>query len=423
MKQEQRNYEKYKQVLSEELVPAMGCTEPIALAYAAATARELLGEIPTSGCILVSGSIIKNTKSVIVPNTGHQKGIATAVAAGILAGNAEKKLQVLADITTEQQKQIQDFSRTFSLAIEPLDLGSVFDIIIELQGKNGESKVRIKDYHTNIVYMEKNREVLLDKQEQQNKDTMTDRSFMSLEGIWEFITTVKLVDIEELLLPQIKANWEIAQEGLRYSYGANIGKLLLKRDPSSVQNRACAMAAAGSDARMDGCELPVVINSGSGNQGMTASLPVIVYAQELNVPQEKLLRALALSNLVSIHEKKGIGRLSAFCGAVCAGAGAGAGIAYLLDGTFDAVTHTISNTLAIISGMICDGAKPSCAAKIAASVASALLGYDMYQQEQQFYAGDGILGEDIEKTIENVGRVARDGMRETNQEIIRIMTA
>lgn len=422
MNRTDEKYQAYVQILKEELIPAMGCTEPIALAYAAAKAREALGEIPDRMWIGASGSIIKNVKSVIVPNTNHLKGIPAAAAAGIVAGEAEKELEVISEVSEEKRNQIAEFLGQTEITVDFIDNGIVFDIIIEVYKGASSAKVRIANYHTNIVRIEKNGEIVLDiPVEGESEEGLTDRSLLDVEAIWDFINTVDIEDIREVLSRQIEYNTAIAEEGLRGDYGANIGSVLLSMYGDDVRNRAKARAAAGSDARMNGCELPVIINAGSGNQGMTCSLPVLEYAKELNAGEEKTYRALALSNLIAIHQKTGIGRLSAYCGAVSAGAAAGAGIAYLCGGGYEEVIHTVVNALAIVSGMVCDGAKASCAAKIAASVDAGILGYHMFLQGQQFYAGDGIVTKGVEATIHNIGRLGKDGMKETNAEIIRMM--
>lgn len=415
-------YQSYIQILKEELIPAMGCTEPIALAYAAAKAREVLGCLPDKVHIDASGSIIKNVKSVIVPNTDQLRGIPAAATAGIVAGKAEKALEVISEVLKEQIEQMKTFLDSAQITVNHVDNGITFDIIVDVWKDSDHAKVRIANFHTNIVHIEKNGEILLDiPVEDDSEEGLTDRSLLDVESIWDFITTVDIDDIHDLLKRQIDCNTAIAEEGLRNDYGANIGKVLLKTYGYDVRTRAKAMAAAGSDARMNGCELPVIINAGSGNQGITCSLPLLEYAKEYQIPEDKLYRALALSNLIAIHQKTGIGRLSAYCGAVTAGAAAGAGIAYLCGGGYKEVVHTVVNALAIVSGMICDGAKASCAAKIAASVDAGILGYHMYLNGQQFYAGDGIVTKGVEATISNVGRLGKEGMRETNEEVIKIM--
>lgn len=421
MKKENNKYGAFVQILKEELVPAMGCTEPIALAYAAAVARKALGEMPDRVVIGASGSIIKNVKSVIVPHTGHLKGIPAAVTAGIVAGNPEKELEVIGEVTAEQIMQMKEFMAVTEIKVEHIISEINFDILITLHKGTSYSKVRIANYHTNIVLIEKDGNILKQKEVTAKEESLTDRKLLNMEDIWDFITTADIGDIKETLDRQIRYNWAIAKEGLRGNYGANIGKVLLKTSGRDLAVRAKAMAAAGSDARMNGCELPVIINSGSGNQGITVSVPVIVYAKELKVSGEKLYRALALSNLTAIHQKTPLGRLSAYCGAVNAGAGAGAGIAYLCGGGYQEIIHTVVNALAIVSGIVCDGAKASCAAKIASSIDAGIFGYSMYKQGQQFFDGDGIVTKGVEATLKNVGRLGREGMRETNEEIIRIM--
>lgn len=417
-----QSYKAYVQILKEELIPAMGCTEPIALAYAAAKAKEVLGCMPEHVHIGVSGSIIKNVKSVIVPNTEGLKGIPAAVTAGIIAGKAEKELEVISEVSKEQTAQMKQFLDTTKIEVEHIDNGIVFDIIITLSAGSDYAQVRIANYHTNIVLVKKNSEVLLEIPVKGEKEEgLTDRSILNMEDIWAFVQIMDVADVYDVLKRQIDYNTRIAEEGLRNSYGANIGSTILNAYGNDIKNRAKAMAAAGSDARMNGCELPVIINSGSGNQGLTCSLPVLEYAKELNVSEEMKYKALALSNLVAIHQKTSIGRLSAYCGAVSAGAASGTGIAYLQGGDYAAVTHTLVNALAIVSGIVCDGAKASCAAKIASAVDAGILGYEMYIRGQQFHGGDGIVSKGVENMIQNVGRLGKEGMRETNEEIIRIM--
>ncbi|OUN08785.1 hypothetical protein B5G43_01525 [Flavonifractor sp. An92] len=416
-------YQAYVDILREELIAAMGCTEPIALAYAAATARELLGAMPERVRIQASPSIIKNVKSVIVPNTGGLKGMPAAAAAGIVAGEADKKLEVISQVTPEQQEEMRACLEQIAFQVEMLDTEHDFELLVTLERGEDSVLVHILDHHTNIVGIEKNGKVLLECQDSGAKkpEHRTDRSLLNMEDIYDFITTMDPQDVQEILDRQIAYNTAIADEGLRNDYGANVGKVLLEAYGDGVKNRAKARAAAASDARMSGCELPVVINSGSGNQGITCSVPVIEYAKEVNASQDKLYRALALSNLTAIHLKTGIGTLSAYCGAVSAGAAAGAGIAYLTEGSFDVVKHTVVNALAVVSGILCDGAKPSCAAKIAAAIDGALLGLDLYRSGQQFYNGDGIVMRNIEETVRGVGIIGKYGMRSTNEEIIHLM--
>ena len=422
MEKANKKYDAYVQILKEELITAMGCTEPIALAYAAARCKELLGKLPEKVIVKVSGSIIKNVKSVVVPNTGGMKGIRAAVAAGFVAGRPEKRLEVISQVSDEERAAIQAYTEQADMEICYLDSGRVFDIIIEAVAGEDTAKVRIANYHTNIVLEEHNGEKLLETVvEGDQEEGLTDRSLLNMEDIWDFAMTCEIEDVRAILDHQIDCNMAIAKEGLTHPYGACIGQVMLDAYGDEIRNRASAMAAAGSDARMSGCELPVVINSGSGNQGITCSVPVIEYARELCSGDEKMYRALTLSNLVAIHQKTGIGRLSAFCGAVCAGVAAGAGIAYLRGGGFKEIAHTVVNGLAIVSGIVCDGAKPSCAAKIAASVNAGILGYEMYVRGQQFYGGDGLVTKGADNTIRNIGRLGKEGMAGTNDEIIMIM--
>lgn len=415
-------YNSYVKILKEELLPAMGCTEPISLAYAAALARKTLGTMPNKVDITVSGNILKNVKSVIVPNSGGQKGVKAAAATGIVAGDPDKKLQVLSEVSDNDKLKIKEFLDNTDMTVSQSNSGCVFDIVITLKNNKDSVTVRIEGHHTNVVEISKNDVKLHVGSVTNETDTsLTDRSILNVKDIVEFANIVDIDDIKEVIERQINYNTAIAEEGLKNDYGASVGKVLLKAFGDNVHNKAKATAAAGSDARMNGCSLPVVIVSGSGNQGMTASLPVIVYAKELGVNHETLLRAVTLSDLVTIHLKTGIGRLSAYCGAVSAGAGAGAGITYLYGGKFDDVAHTVVNALAIDSGIICDGAKSSCAAKIASAVEAGLLGMEMYRNGTQFYGGDGILETGIENTIDNVGSLARVGMKETDEEIIRLM--
>lgn len=440
MERTDERYRRYVAILEEELVAAMGCTEPIAIALAAARARELLGAEPARVEVEASGSIIKNAKSVVVPHTGGLKGIEAAAAAGIVAGRAERSLEVIAEVSPEEIAGIAAYVERASIAVERAASELDFDIVVrvfsdaEAQAADAEADacasparsalVRIADFHTNIVREERDGEVLRDVAVPSvggSADGMTDRGVLSMEGIWDFAMTVELDDVRDLLDRQIACNGAIVDEGLAGDWGANIGSVMLGAYGDDVKVRACACAAAASDARMSGCELPVVINSGSGNQGLTASLPVIVYAKELGVTQQMLYRALVVSNLVTIHLKTGIGSLSAYCGATAAGCGAAAGVTYLYGGQFREIAHTIVNAIAIDSGMICDGAKASCAAKIASAVEAGLLGMQMQMHESQFYGGDGIVVKGVENTIRNIGTLASEGMRETDRTIIRMM--
>ena len=415
-------YKSYCDILKEELRLAMGCTEPIAIAYSASIARSYLTTEPTEIRIGLSGNIIKNTKSVVVPATGGMHGIAAAVAAGTVANKPELVLEVLASLTEDDVPRMKALMESCPIEIGELDTTHIFEILIQMKNETENVTVRLLDRHTNLVYVEKNGEVLVrNEEEEETGGINTDRSLLSVEKIVEFANEVDLEDVRELLERQIACNMTIAEEGLKNNYGACIGKVIYKNGDCSLADKARAYTAAGSDARMNGCELPVCIISGSGNQGMTASIPIVVYARELGKTEEEMLRALVVSDLVTTHLKTGIGCLSAYCGAISAGSGAGAGIAYLQGGGFEEVAHTIVNSLAILSGTICDGAKSSCAAKIAMAVESGLLGYEMYRNGQQFYGGDGIISKGVENTIRNVGQLAREGMAGTDKEIIKIM--
>ena len=392
-------YGNYLKILQEELVPATGCTEPIAIAYGAAKARELLGVLPESVLVEASGNIIKNVKSVVVPNTDSLKGIEAAAAAGIVAGQSDKILEVISEVTPAQRAEIRVYLADHPIVVKPAEGDKVFDILITLRAGNNHAKLRISDYHTHIVYIEKNGEVLFQSGEvlsDSARDMLTDRSCLSVEGVLDFASTCNLEDVRALIERQIDYNYAIAEEGMRHSWGANIGSVLKEHYGVGIYSRARYMAAAGSDARMSGCEMPVI--------------------------RDQMVRAVLLSDLLTIHLKTGIGRLSAYCGAVSAGCSAGAAIAYLHGGGFREIAHTLVNSLAIVSGMICDGAKASCAAKISAAVDAGLVGYSMFRSGQQFRGGDGIVTKGVEETIRNIGRLGRLGMRETDREIIRIMT-
>ena len=416
-------------ILKEELLPAMGCTEPIAIAYCAAIARKYLGELPDRILVEASGNIIKNVKSVFVPNTGGLRGIPAAAAAGMAAGNPALELEVLSQIEEAEQSAIRQYLEETPIAVKLATSPFIFDITIRAWAGEESALVRIVNYHTNIVRIEKNGRVLKEVEAQAAaEEGLTDKSVLSVEGILEFARECRLSDVEEIIGRQVRYNTAIAEEGLRGDYGANIGSVLLAAYGDDVKIRAKAMAAAGSDARMNGCGLPVVIVSGSGNQGLTASLPVVEFAKELGVDRETMLRAVLVSDLVTIHLKAEIGRLSAYCGAVSAGCGSGAGIAWLYGRHKDPqallkdVSHTIVNALAVDSGIVCDGAKASCAAKIASAVDAGILGFTMYQHGQQFRGGDGIITKGVEETIRNIGLLATQGMRETDREILDIMT-
>lgn len=420
MNKEDSLYSIYVQILKEELVMAMGCTEPIAISYACAKATQVLDHLPDRIVVKASGSIIKNVKSVIVPHTNGLKGIEVAAAAGALYGDADTKLEVLSSATREQIEELPEYVQNTNITVQHIEQGHVFDLEIHVYYEQEHASVRIVDTHTNIVQIEKNWQVIFEDKTT-SLELKADHSALIMKQIWDFSQTVDIEDVKEILDRQIACNMAIANEGIHNSYGANIGHVILNMDSDCVKTRAKAYAAAGSDARMNGCELPVVINSGSGNQGITCCVPVVVYAKELDCTQKQLYRALVLSNLTAIYIKTGIGTLSAFCGAVSSGAAAGAGIAYLHNGTYKEIQHTIVNALAILSGTICDGAKASCAAKIASSVDAGIMGYYMYKNKQQFYAGDGIVAHSVDETIQNIGTLGSQGMLQTNDKIIEMM--
>lgn len=414
-------YRAYVNILKEELVPAMGCTEPIAIAFAAAISRQVLGCVPEKVEICVSGNIIKNVKSVVVPHTGGLRGIEAAAMAGIVAGQAEKMLEVISEVTAEQIQEMSGYLKETEIVVTKSESDRIFEIIIKVTAKGHSALTHIVNNHTEVVLVTKDGVPVYEKTYKEIKETRTDRKLLTVENIVEFADNVDMEDVRAVIARQIEYNTAIAKEGLRGDYGANIGSVLLFSYGDTVHNRAKAWAAAGSDARMNGCELPVVINSGSGNQGMTASLPVIVYAKELGVSEDMMYRALVVSNLITVHLKTGIGSLSAYCGAISAGCGAGAGITYLYGGRNREISHTIVNAIAINSGVVCDGAKASCAAKIASAVEAGLLGMQMFMHGNQFIGGDGIVTKGVEATIKNVGVLAREGMKETDKEILNIM--
>ncbi len=414
-------YQTYLKILEEELVPAMGCTEPIAIAYAAALAKDLLPCPPEKAEVKASANIIKNVKSVVVPNTRGKRGIGAAVAAGVVAGKSDKQLQVIAQVSPEECGEIGRVLAEMPCAVSPSEQPYIFHIQVTLTGGGHEAVAEIAGQHTNVIRRSSDGRDIFYKEYKEEVSEPADRYLLTVEDIIDFADTVSIKDVRKVIGTQIEYNTAIAEEGLTGKWGAKVGATLLKAYGNDVYIKAKAYAAAGSDARMNGCEMPVIINSGSGNQGMTASLPVIVYAREMGVSEDLLYRALVVANLITIHMKTDIGRLSAYCGATSAGCGAGAGICYLHGGKAYEISHTVVNAVAINSGMICDGAKASCAAKIASAVEAGLLGWQMQRNQTQFYAGEGIVTKGVENTIKNVGRVARLGMAETDKEIIDIM--
>lgn len=416
--------EAFVQLLKEELVPAVGCTEPSAIALCAAKAAQVLGGIPQRVKLTVSGNIVKNAKSVIVPNTNGMTGIKAAATAGIIVGHPELELEVLKDVTDEQKKAIDDFIREHEIDVHLSESDRVFEICTEVFLGEESAKVVITDAHTNIVKIEKNGCVLFEKQICGGDLASGENTVvcLSVESIVAFVNSVELNAIAGLIERQIQCNCQVSKMGLAAEWGANVGRTLLAcYDSSDVRIRAKARAAAGSDARMSGCIMPVVTVCGSGNQGITASLPVVEYAETMHVSREKLIRAVAVSDLVAIYLKDGIGKLSAFCGALCAGIGAACGIAYLTGGSVDEISGTISNAAAVLSGMVCDGAKPSCAAKIAAAVDSGIFALELYRRGNRFNPGEGIISKNVDLTVRNVARLGKVGLRAADNEILQMM--
>lgn len=417
-------YETYLRILREELVPALGCTEPIAIALASAKAREALGVMPEKITAACSGNIIKNAKGVIVPTTGNMKGINTSAVLGAVAGDPSLGLEVLSKVGPDDLARTRELLAEGICREELLDTDAKLHILITMEGGGHTALAEIRDEHTNVIRIEKDGEVLFKKEEPVQvavAEEKSDLDELNLADILDFANTVDLTEIKPTLARQVEYNVRIAQEGMTHAYGGRVGATLMRHYGEDVRIRARAMAAAGSDARMGGCVLPVVINSGSGNQGITCSVPIVVYAKYLGAAEETMYRALIVSNLVALLQKRGIGRLSAFCGAVCAACGSGAGITYLHGGDYDTIGRTITNTLANVSGIVCDGAKGSCAAKIAASVDAAILAHEMSMDGNTFGAGEGLVKESVEQTIASIGRMAAEGMRETDTEILRIM--
>lgn len=414
----------YTAILKEELVPALGCTEPIALAYASAECRKLLGDLPEKATAECSGNIIKNVKSVIIPNTGGMKGIEAAVAAGMIGGDASRGLEVLSAVREEDLPSIREYIAEKRVSVKLLHTSATLHFIITMKKGNDSASVEVIHQHTNIVKKIRNGEVVFQKDsssEENMNESLTDRSVLSVDGIIEFGETADLSLFAPIIEEQIRCNSAICEEGLRNKWGVNIGQYLLETREKDFITEAKATAAAGSDARMSGCVYPVVINSGSGNQGITVSVPVIVYCRRNGIEHEKLVRALAISNLIAIHQKTRIGRLSAYCGAVNAACGAATAITWLQGGTRDQIKETITNTLATISGMVCDGAKPSCAAKISLALEAAMMGHDLAMEDDNFLPGDGIVKSDVESTIIGVGEIASKGMVSTDETILNVM--
>ena len=415
-------YETYTALLNSELKMATGCTEPIAIAYAGARLRQVLGQIPEHCTVYCSGNIVKNVFAVTVPNSGGAKGIDTAAILGIIGGDADYVLDVLHAVTPEDVELMNKLLAEKICDCELVEGVENLYIRIEANYGSDTAMVEIKDYHSNITRIEKNGEVLFNADEEETEASTIDKSLLNVRDIFEYANTVDLKDIKDVLLNQVRCNSAIAEEGLKNPWGSQVGRTIYEHDlGKSVWNKARAYAAAGSDARMNGCPMPVVINSGSGNQGITVSMPVYVYATDLGIEEEKMLRALALANLISLHQKRYIGSLSAYCGAISAATASACGIAYMFGGDYALICDVITNSINTTGGMVCDGAKSSCAAKIATALDMALLSYEMSQKNRVFMPGEGLVEDNIEETIANVGRMGRDGMKSTDVEILKIM--
>lgn len=420
-------YNEYVTILESELVPALGCTEPIALAYAAAKAKEVLGKMPDHITMRCSGNIIKNVKGVKVPNSGGMKGVEAAAVLGITGGDPSQALEVLEHVTDREIDEAEKLLKAgFCDCVLKDDVANLYieAYAVCKKTEKSEALVVIEDEHTNITHIEKDGQLLFHKEKKeycQEREKTPDKSLLNLEDIITFANEVQITDVEKVLGRQIKYNTRIAEEGLRNPWGAQVGRVVLEEFGEDVKWRAVAKASAGSDARMSGCALPVIINSGSGNQGMTCSLPVIEFGKELKKSKEEIYRALCVSNLVALNQKKYIGSLSAYCGAVCAAAGAGAGITYLCGGTLEQIENTVVNTIADAGGIVCDGAKPSCAAKISTALQAAILSHKMAMRGLTFARGEGLVMDCPEDTIKAVGYVGRAGMKQTDVEILNLM--
>ena len=414
-------YDNYINILKEELIPALGCTEPIAIAYAGAKVREVMGNIPDSITVKCSGNIIKNVKGVTVPNSGGLKGIDIAATLGLVGGDPNKNLEVLSTIKPEDIEKTKELISKGFCKCDLIEGSENLHIIIEAKYQNSSALVEIKNAHTNITRIIKDGKELFTSDNSAGQKDSADRDSLNIKDILSFANEVNIEDIKEVIQRQIELNSNIANEGLKNDYGSSVGKTLMKYYGNDVRNRAKAYASAGSDARMGGCPMPVVTNSGSGNQGITVSMPVIIYAEDMKVSEEKLYRALVLSNLIAILQKKHIGKLSAFCGVVCAATGAASGIAYLNNADYKIISDTITNALCTIGGMVCDGAKASCASKISEAVDCGILAYNLAKDGKVFKSGDGLVKDDIEATIDSIGRMAKEGMKGTDIEILNIM--
>ena len=414
-------YRNYIDILKEELIPALGCTEPIAIAYAGAKIRDVVGEIPDSITVKCSGNIIKNVKGVTVPNSGGLKGIDIAAVLGLIGGDSNKNLEVLSTVKEEDIDKTKELVKNGFCNCDLIEGSENLHIIIEAKYKNTYSSIEIKNAHTNITKIIKDGKEIFTSDNSKSDKELADRESLKIKEILNFANEVNIEDIREIISRQIDMNTAISKEGIKNEYGSCIGRTLLKYYGDDIRNKAKAYASAGSDARMGGCPMPVVTNSGSGNQGITVSVPVIQYAEYMNISEEKLYRALVLSNLIAILQKKHIGKLSAFCGVVCAATGAASGIAYLHDADYKIISDTITNALCTIGGMVCDGAKASCASKISEAVDCGILAFNLARDGKVFKSGDGLVKDDIEATIDSIGRMAKEGMKGTDIEILNIM--
>ena len=415
-----KQYDNYLTILKGELIPAMGCTEPIAIAFAAAKAREALGQMPEEMLARCSGNIIKNVKGVIVPNSGGQKGVAAAAVLGAVAGQAERELEVISQVTPEQIEMARQLTAQGICRCELEEGEENLFIRIEVKAGFQTAAVEVRTRHNHIYRIEKNGELLFSQPELATS-TFGDKSQLTIQDILCFADEVRLEDVRDIIARQIACNSAISEEGLKNPWGAQVGRTFLEAGCDDVRTKARAAEAAGSDARMNGCAMPVVINSGSGNQGITCTMPVVVYAQELGVDEDRLYRALVLANLLSLHQKRYIGNLSAYCGAVSAGAAAACGIAYLQGGDYDVIGRTLINSLGNVGGIVCDGAKASCAAKISSAVDAGIMGYELAKRERFFPFGEGLVEKDYEQTLRNIGRMGCCGMKTTDVEILNIM--
>ena len=417
-------YQNHLSILRSELIVALGCTEPIAIAYAAARCRELLGEMPEHCICSCSGNIVKNVMGVTVPNSGGLKGIDVAALLGIVGGDAEKELAVLDGITDEDREEVRRLLKEKFCECHLIENVATLYIVVKLIAGEHSALVEIQNTHKNITRMEKDGQVVFRKEAEnvEEKKEHGDKTLLTVDNILEFAREVSVDELEPIIGPQIEYNMAICREGLDHPYGAQVGRILIgENDHPTVGLKARAYAAAGSDARMNGCPMPVVINSGSGNQGITVSVPVVIYAEQTGADREKLLRSLVVANLIAVHQKKFIGSLSAYCGVVSAACGAACGICFLLDHPVSVLRDTITNTIATVGGMVCDGAKSSCAAKISTALQTALLGMKMGVHNCAFQPGEGLVKEDVEETISNIGRMGRVGMKSTDLEILNIM--